>query len=168
MKESIDVPRCLRALSNLRVMGCPNTGVRRKALEDAIVAIQTDGAAALSKEYIGVKNYAHFNDQREDHKIGYGPAHGSIVFSITRRPGSTAILGADEIYLLECVRDFSGMQVQEHDHYGQRIDRTLNLCDVMSRWAEYAAVEKSYRETLERATVDSMLTSAPSDVEVTT
>jgi hypothetical protein len=168
MREQIDIPRCLRAVSGIRITGSPNTGERRKAIEDAIIAIQSDGATALQKEYICVKNYAHFGDQREDHKNGFGPAHGSIVFSIARfRGDDSQVLGPDEIYLLECVRDFPGVQVEERDRYnpyGQRVTRTLNLCDVLSRWSEYGAAEKSYRGMLEGATVDSMLDPVPANV----
>lgn len=40
------------------------------------------GAPILRTNYIGVKNYEGFHHQREDHKYGYGPRHGSIVFSV--------------------------------------------------------------------------------------
>lgn len=55
--------------------------IRAKAVTDARGDLAR-GAVMLRNEYIGVKNYDRFGDQREDHKIGYGPRHGSIVFSI--------------------------------------------------------------------------------------
>lgn len=60
------------------------SGVRAKAVSDAM-AIIADGGEKLRCEYIGVKNYEHFGDQREDHRYGMGPRHGSIVFSISLR-----------------------------------------------------------------------------------
>lgn len=55
--------------------------VRKKAIEDAIIDLANGGGELMSR-YIGVKNYSGFGDQREDHKYGLGPKHGSIVFSI--------------------------------------------------------------------------------------
>lgn len=55
------------------------------AVEDAIVELTT-GCPKLRKEYIGVKDYDRFIGQREDHKYGYGPAHGYIVFAIELTP----------------------------------------------------------------------------------
>jgi len=57
--------------------------VRQEAIADAIKAIASS-EDPLSNEYIGVKNYAHFGDQREDHSYGMGPRHGNIVFKIGR------------------------------------------------------------------------------------
>lgn len=60
------------------------SSVRGKAIQDAIrIIASTDDP--FRKEYIGVKNYSGFGDQREDHSNGMGPRHGSIVFSIRRR-----------------------------------------------------------------------------------
>lgn len=49
---------------------------------DAAIADLTAGATILREQYIGVKNYEGFIHQREDHKYGFGPRHGSIVFSV--------------------------------------------------------------------------------------
>lgn len=54
---------------------------RRSCVEDAINDIAS-GFPRLSERYFGTKNYAHWSDQREDHRYGYGPAHGSICFKI--------------------------------------------------------------------------------------
>lgn len=48
----------------------------------AAIADLAAGAATMRTEYIGVKNYEGFFHQREDHKYGYGPKHGTIVFSV--------------------------------------------------------------------------------------
>jgi hypothetical protein len=106
----IDLERCRRAMKRVYIDGICNTAERANALADAIAAIQRDPINALMVEYIGIKNYSGFGDQREDHKYGYGPKHGTIVFRIGRHnreaPGE---LGADEIYFLECARDFAGI-----------------------------------------------------------
>lgn len=39
----------------------------------------------MHKYYLGVKNYDGFGDQGSDCEYGYGPRHGSIVFSIGLR-----------------------------------------------------------------------------------
>ena len=54
---------------------------RRGCVEDAINDIAS-GFTRLSERYFGTKNYAHWSDQREDHRYGYGPKHGSICFKI--------------------------------------------------------------------------------------
>jgi hypothetical protein len=52
----------------------------------AAITDLTADAVIMRKEYIGVKNYEGFIHQREDHKYGYGPRHGSIVFSVGLMP----------------------------------------------------------------------------------
>jgi hypothetical protein len=143
--QAIDEERCLRAMADLTVEGKPSTkGERGKAIMDAIAAIQADGAA-LRSCYIGVKNYAGFGDQREDHTYGMGPRHGSIVFSVRRchKNGTDPPeLTADHVYLLECVRDCEGRDEPRGALHNQYITH-LNLCDllreretVLSRLAE--------------------------------
>jgi hypothetical protein len=56
-------------------------GVRTEAVNDAIQDL-IKNCPYMRNQYIGVKNYVHFGDQREDHKYGYGPKYGSTVFSI--------------------------------------------------------------------------------------
>lgn len=56
-------------------------GARMTALADARKDVAL-GAPRLKSEYVGIKNYDGFGDQRSDHRYGYGPRHGSIVFSI--------------------------------------------------------------------------------------
>lgn len=59
--------------------------VRRDALIDAIAKLKYKPAWFI-KNYIGVKNYGTFGDQRSDHEHGMGPRHGSIVFKIELKP----------------------------------------------------------------------------------
>lgn len=67
---------------------------RTKLIEDAIrlIAASPD---ALSQNYLGVKNYASFGDQREDHKYFMGPRHGDIVFSVKRKTPKTSLTDAE-------------------------------------------------------------------------
>jgi hypothetical protein len=120
---------------NIKIHGRIVGEVRLKALENAIARIQKDGKNALSKEYVGVKNYAHFGDQRCDCQYGFGPSHGSIVFRIERatrvvRPKDDAILvlGDDEVYFLECARDFQELA----EAYGEY----KNLYDYLMAYSE--------------------------------
>lgn len=59
--------------------------VRARALHDAKERIAA-GGAELQNRYIGVKNYAHFGDQRADCSYGSSPRHGTIVFAIRLTP----------------------------------------------------------------------------------
>lgn len=58
------------------------------------------GAPHMRSAYFGIKNYAHFGDQRADGKYHLGPKHGNIVFRIgltsARRQNAT-LLSPEEI-----------------------------------------------------------------------
>ena len=155
----IDIERCLRASQDIWVEGhVGNSGARQKAIEDAIAAIQQDGKAALAWEYIGVKNYAEFGDQREDHRYGYGPRHGTIVFSIRRRHTDHAVeLGADHIYLLECCRDCPTAFFVEDDtrpHLrGRR--RSWTLCEALAEQERCRFRAVAMLDAVRELTVDS-------------
>jgi len=45
----------------------------------------------IYREYYGVKDYADYTHQREDHEYGRGPGHGEIVFSIGLRGERNAL-----------------------------------------------------------------------------
>lgn len=173
--QPINLDRVRSAMKNLYVSGLPRTSERHRAISDAICSIQTDGSMALVSEYIGVKNYAHFGDQRSDHPYGYGPSHGSIVFSIGRQARSESresgiVLGADEIYALECLRDFRGMtpsramfaavvalapfQIDGRYPYGNE-GRELNLFEAVRLLDGAEALAKAARETVCSARVES-------------
>jgi hypothetical protein len=65
----------------------------------------------LKTEYLGIKNYAAFGDQREDHTYGMGPRHGTIVFSIGRDHGH--LIEPGDVDELIRVRDFGGQEIPE-------------------------------------------------------
>lgn len=57
---------------------------RESVVSDAIkwFAMGTFNSRDLMKDYFATKNYDGWLGQREDHRYGYGPRHGYIVFSI--------------------------------------------------------------------------------------
>lgn len=149
--KPIDVTRCLRGMKNIYVEGAPNRssgsslhGSRIRLIEKAISLIQADGTKAMEREYLGFKNYAGFGDQGCDGEYGMGPRHGSIVFSVGRTHsarGNDTILGADEIYLLECVRDFGSEQLKsdrgDYDQYWNLIDIIRKAESLHHDWTFY-------------------------------
>lgn len=132
----IDIQRCIRAMENISVEGVCNNRTRESLVEEAISKIVTNPENPFSKEFLGLKNYAHFSDQRCDCSYGCGPRHGSIVFSIGRQrlkvgaPVPVAF-GDDEIYLLECVRDFPGHKIKNRNGNGDAY--LTGLCGVINR-----------------------------------
>ena len=146
----LDLSKLYRGLEQISVEGACNTPIRREALEDAIAAIQSTPTTALKKEYIGVKNYAHFGDQRCDCENGYGPNHGYIVFRIRRV--SDKPLDEDAIYLLEAARDF-GMATTGRKQQGDRKE-ALDLCGVLRRKRELQKELDTLDVALEAATVE--------------
>ena len=146
MYDNLDIERALRGADQITVEGLPNTPKRMKAIEDAIKEIGEDPAKALSKAYIGIKRYAHFPEEREDHKPGYGPSHGSIVFRVRRiRWGNEPpVLNEDTIYLLEAVRDAGELGNPEYD--GATTRKYINLCEALRRYEK----ARSEVEDLER------------------
>lgn len=153
MKQPIDIERCLRGMKNLEITGNPQG--RFHLIEEAILAIGTNPDKALKAEYIGVKNYAHFGDQRSDHPYGYGPSHGYIVFSIGRvmRGDPAATLGPDEIYLLECVRDFGTVDIPV-TRDNRTKDEKFNLCRFLNRLVRARADLSSLEALLNEKTVE--------------
>jgi len=149
MGTKIDIERCAKAMRVLYVHGAP----RRALIEEAIGLIQKD-PACLRKGYLGIKNYAHFGDQRHDSNYGYGPTHGSIVFEIGRRDRDEGPdLGADEIYLLECVRDFGTIK-GKRSNLGE--EATLNLCDTIKEYLDHKNTTIRYEEAIASKYVDSV------------
>jgi hypothetical protein len=172
-QSPIDLDRVRRAMKHIAVSGLPRTAERQRAIADVICAIQADGGKALASEYVGVKNYAHFGDQRSDHPYGYGPSHGSIVFRIGRAdrdPSRRIVLGADEVYALECLRDFRGVTppramfasvvafapFQTDWRYPSGDEgRELNLFDAIRLRDAAEALSKCAREAVDAALVES-------------
>lgn len=93
LSNGVDVARVDRALRILQVQGDPTKPVhgsdydqrrdntRLDAVADAR-RLLTENSNKLRLQYIGVKNYAHFGDQRADCDYNTGPRHGDIVFRI--------------------------------------------------------------------------------------
>ena len=149
--QNIDINRCWVAMKDIRVRGLCNSKTREGAIASAIAQIQTDPANALKKQYVGVKNYASFGDQREDHEYGFGPRHGSIVFSIERRNHKAdTVLGPDHVYLLECVRDSIPIEVLREDPLRPNSNRpqTMNLFAAIERWDRYRRLSEAYGEAV--------------------
>jgi hypothetical protein len=158
-KARIDLDRCERAMRNIKVTGSPEPrgGETTPAalIEEAIAKITADPENALMERYMGLKNYAHWIHQREDHQYGYGPKHGCIVFEIARTSAARENkipLGEDEIYLLECIRDF-GYQVLAEDERGRQA--MGNLCTAIEIHKVAAANFALVRGALEAARVES-------------
>lgn len=59
---------------------------RESVIRDAVAQIATgivkDSYSDLRSRYFGTKSYAHWHGQRSDHPYGYGPKHGSTIFSV--------------------------------------------------------------------------------------
>ena len=155
--QNIDIDRCLIAMQDLCVHGLCCTPMREAALASAIRMIQENPTGALKKGYVGIKNYASFGDQREDHEYGFGPRHGSIVFSIGRRkPQENITLGADHIYLLECVRDSMPIEVRREDplRSNRNLKQTMNLTAAIERWDRYRRLSEAYGEAVSEQGVE--------------
>lgn len=133
----IDITRCRRAMNDLRVKGTCGSKKRRDVIEEAIAAIQEDGETALKDNPLGVKNYASFGDQRFN--LSGTPKHGHIVFRVSRRNVNSDVeLGADHIYLLECVRDVEPMKVRDRSRPLHKKEyKYLNLCQIIDRRLRY-------------------------------
>lgn len=142
----INLERCRRGMEEIRIEGWPGNKdanpKRHKAIEDAITEIQTKGEKALKEQYLGVKNYAAFGDQREDHQYGYGPAHGYIVFRIERKNRDKPIANKEDvIYLLECVRDTGSCSFPDSKKHGKQTSGNLTDCikeyDHLVKWTGF-------------------------------
>ena len=148
-----DIARCRRGMTQLDIFGAPRPAV----IEEAIALIQADRTNALRKNYLGMKNYASFGDQREDHTYGMGPKHGTIVFSIGRtakmreRPETVTTFDDDAIYLLEAYRDFGTKPVKRHDNSAEM----LALCDVIRRYDGVSVQQAILAGLLHGATIES-------------
>ena len=147
----LDLECCYRAMENIEISGAP----RNALIEEAIAAIQKDGKSALQTGYLGIKNYAGFGDQREDHGYGMCPRHGTIVFSIGRtqkaRDKKTE-LGADEIYYLEAYREFGVKTVDSHCLYKKNYyydsKENVNLGVILARIKELRELYEKYFELI--------------------
>lgn len=79
--NGLDLSKIQTAESILDVDGLKYGEYNERCINEAIKDIAT-GQESMRREYFGVKNYAHWQHQECDCKYGYGPTHGSIVFSV--------------------------------------------------------------------------------------
>jgi len=131
----MDIERLKRASKKIYIEGLVNNKKREALIEEAIEGIQNMPKEFMKVQYFGIKNYASFGDQREDHLYYYGPRHGSIVFKIGRADHNASyLLGEDEIYYLLVARDNpKGFGVKKNKD-GREYPRDLN--DFLSFIAE--------------------------------
>lgn len=149
--KPLDIARCWRGMQQLEIRG----SARPAVIEDAITLIQRNPHGALRQEYLGVKNYAGFGDQRENHSYGFGPKHGHIVFRIGLTDAwlkGDKALDADAVYLLEAYRDVPDLMIDDR----QRRD-VLSLCDVLRRLRRAEQEVATLRGHLDAAQIDAHL-----------
>ena len=79
-KEGLDLDKVQLAETLLRVEGDPygETSSKYGTIAEAAIIDIAEGCQHLKTKYFGNKEYSGYY-QREDHKYGYGPRHGSIV-----------------------------------------------------------------------------------------
>lgn len=144
--DALALERVRHGMGRVRVCGDP-TG-RLDIIEESVKILQA-GGDRLRSEYLGIKNYANFGDQREDHPYGCGPRHGSIVFKVVmsdaRRMNKDPLTSdevGDAIYYLLAERDFTPIREAAVEN-GHRVTRTYNLGDCIERMDRaLAEVEK--------------------------
>lgn len=83
LMNGVDVDRVENSRNFITIDGCKyyGTGETKKCVDDCIDDISQQKFKILN-EYFGCKDYAGFHLQREDHRYGYGPRFGAIIFSI--------------------------------------------------------------------------------------
>jgi len=109
----VDLDLVTRAERTIRVsgLGTPLAGDDEACIGDAIYWLSHDKPRgyrqSLRKHYYGTKNYDGWLHERSDHDYGYGPRHGSIVFSIGLFDPKAELSNEDRaaaIYFLEMLR----------------------------------------------------------------
>jgi hypothetical protein len=85
--EGFDLDRIALAERTIYVSGqyAKAGEARDGVVRDAIAQIATgekQGYRGLWLEAFNTKDYAHWHGQRSDHEYGFGPKHGSIIFSV--------------------------------------------------------------------------------------
>lgn len=120
--------------AHVYVYGKVNTKERLEAIEDAIKILQ-EKPEYFNENYIGIKNYAHFGDQRHDARNGLGPKHGVIVFRISSasRNKDTTLHIEESIYALLAARD-----------YGDKGSLIARLCDYNSAQSKVKSCLESF------------------------
>jgi len=131
----------------LDLQGICNSPEREALIESAIKVLQTHPETFAEEKYFGIKNYASFGDQREDHPYGSGPRHGTIVFSIGRnRDNYKPEHAAKYIEVLIAFRDDKGFVPECDNAKKLNIQGTYNL--YVKSLETIASIEKYYKETL--------------------
>jgi len=162
-KQKVNLDRVRKGMKNISMDGVPDTwnsfgdrqerSGRIKIIEEAIAMIQKNGKTAMKKEYLGMKNYAAFGDQRTDCEYGYGPTHGSIVFRVGRTDDDKeTTLGDDEIYALLCARDFESILDEKNSEQYREV--FINLFDVIGRVDDLKEDIAPLEKILEKAEVE--------------
>ena len=90
--SGLDHDKIATAESILRVSDYSKGGEdRRSCVTDAIKQFTTGAGLGpytdLWRHRFGTKSYDRWHGQRSDHEYGYGPSHGSIIFSVEVLPG---------------------------------------------------------------------------------
>ena len=112
-KAGIDSARLDLAVSVLRVKGgFVESKQRADAVQSAIKQI-ADSETPMQRQFVGVKQYSGFGDQRCDCEYGCGPKHGGIVFAIEATERERAWTGEERdaaIYYLLNLREIQKAQ----------------------------------------------------------
>lgn len=80
--QGMKVEEAVIARKIIFVDGEIDSSVRNEVIHDAINELLLNRGKKFKREYMGVKNYQGFGDQRCDCEYGMGPTHGSIVFEV--------------------------------------------------------------------------------------
>ena len=133
----------LAYLDGLRLGGICNTREREELIEEAITELQNCPQDAFKGKYLGIKNYASFGDQREDHSYGMCPRHGTIVFSVGRSKDYKPEHANHYINLLLLFRD-DKKGIKSEDGKTRNIQQAYDLyCDCINKASE---IEKYFEE----------------------
>lgn len=137
-ESPLDLRAIRHGMARVRVRGRVMPGKRAALIEEAVAILQAN-PERMRDGYLGIKNYAGFGDQREDHGYGMRPRHGTIVFSIEMPGGRlensapmTSDEVADAIYYLLAERDFAGVE-EEATEGGYKVRRWRNLGDCVAK-----------------------------------
>jgi hypothetical protein len=109
LAKDIQIARkCIEVVGEMAPTHPDNYPERVKVVRDAARDL-AKGGKQLRTGYMGVKRYAHFGDQREDHPYGYMPRHGGIVFSVALKEGRHGRLCLRPFETEACVRVLNAM-----------------------------------------------------------
>ena len=112
--KGISVDRIQSALTLLSIRGEYKQTEKRDEVVESSVKDLLNGSKHLKEKYFGVKIYSGFGEQREDHKYGYGPRHGNIVFAIGLKVTDRELTDSeveDCLYLLTNIEEYTNSLV---------------------------------------------------------